>query len=120
MPCSLQWPKILCRTLVVGSVARVSDVLSLIEMGTTSRTVLQQEPTTMVLHDKLLAQRERSWPAGHGNYTPALEEAKRLLDMNGHNPNCTLMLLFLSDGVPSDRVPKGPVTNRKALRLCET
>jgi hypothetical protein len=82
--------------------------MSLVLMGVDAITVLQQEPMTGVLRGLVLDQRQMANPGSHGYYLPALAEARRLLSLNAGNSTCALMLLFLSDGVPSDRTPKGP------------
>ena len=46
-------------------------------------------------------------PRGHGNYLPALDKAEALLAADKDNDTCALLLLFLSDGKPSDRHIKG-------------
>ena len=48
-------------------------------------------------------------PHFDGNYLPALDKAEQLLLSNSFG-SCALNLFFLSDGKPSDRVPRGTQT----------
>ncbi len=41
-------------------------------------------------------------PSSHGFYVPALEEAARIVAADKPNKGCALLLLFISDGKPSD------------------
>lgn len=83
----------------------VYDVVSVIVMRKTALVVIDCEPVTYVLYNKLV--KFRDWdtlkPHGHGFYKPALQKAQELLDLNA-NGSCSLSLLFFSDGKPSDHV----------------
>lgn len=85
----------------------LTDVVSLIEMRGEACTVFEREPMTNVLFNKLLGRKKAVVPSHHGNYVPALEEAARLLSEDHGNATCALMLVFLSDGKPSDHVLAG-------------
>ncbi|KAG7341585.1 alpha-kinase family protein [Nitzschia inconspicua] len=79
------------------------DVVSVIAMRETAEVVVECEPMTFVLYNKLVSLRD--WdemkPHGHGYYLPALREASRLLSINAYG-TCALNLMFFSDGKPSD------------------
>jgi len=79
------------------------DLVSVVAMRSTAKVVIQCEPMTYVLYNKLVAFRE--WenmkPEGHGNYKPAMEQAAKLLAINASG-SCSLTLMFFSDGKPSD------------------
>ena len=84
--------------------ASVYDVVSVVLMiNDTAEVVLRYEPTTWVLYNKLVENSE--WlnikPRGHGYFLPALKLATGLLNANRLS-SCSLSLLFLSDGKPSD------------------
>ena len=85
----------------------LTDVISMVEMvGGTAITVFEREPMTNVLFNKMLTRRRSVQPRGHGNYIPALEEAERLFEDDSTNNTCALMMIFLSDGRPSDLISK--------------
>ena len=50
-------------------------------------------------------QRQSIRPKSHGNYIPCLEVAERYLNYNDRD-SCSKLLLFLSDGRPSDKSEK--------------
>ena len=79
------------------------DVVSIISMGTSSEILFYEEPTTWVLYNQIvdLYQSKSVKPSGHGNYIPSLDKAEALLKKTT-NAACTLGLLFVSDGRPSD------------------
>jgi hypothetical protein len=85
--------------------AALTDVVSIIEMRDTARVIFKAEPMSWVLHNMIVTHREQHRPCSHGNYIPSLVEACKLL--NGAHDTCALMVLFLSDGKPSDKLPKG-------------
>jgi hypothetical protein len=81
------------------------DVVSVIAMRKSSQVLLECEPMSYVLYNKLVSFRD--WdiikPKDHGFYVPALTEATRLLSVNPHG-TCALSLIFFSDGKPSDYI----------------
>lgn len=82
---------------------RGTDVLSLIEMRDSGNILLYREPITNVLYNKILDLRETNRAYSHGNYIPSLALAEKVLSKDKENINCALLLLFLSDGKPSDQ-----------------
>eukprot|EP00121_Abeoforma_whisleri_P010617 Awhi_evm1s9794 len=82
-----------------------TDVVTLIIMKTTSEVVIgiDKEPITWELYNKFV-DFAQSHPSNrrnqHGNYLPALDLAKII--MNASLCNCAMLLFFLSDGRPSD------------------
>eukprot|EP00873_Tetraselmis_striata_P025502 jgi/Tetstr1/445766/TSEL_033414.t1 len=83
-----------------------TDVFSLVAMNdTTTGTVpLRHQPLDWILFNGLIGLLRTSLPAQGGNYLPALASAEALLMSNTHG-SCALVLCFLSDGKPSDKVP---------------
>ena len=79
-----------------------TDVVSIVEMRDEAVVTISKEPITWELHNKLVDLADNHFSAqGHGNYRPALSKAFEVL--NGvEDENCALLLLFLSDGGPSD------------------
>jgi hypothetical protein len=88
-----------------ANAAALTDVVSIIEMRDTSHVVFKHEPMSWVLHNKIVDHRSRHRPSSHGHYIPSVSEACKLL--KDTHDNCALMVLFLSDGKPSDKMPKG-------------
>lgn len=83
-----------------------TDVFSLIAMREDAEIIIEYHPFNWVLYNKLVDLLRNSEPRGPGNYLPALQEAKRLLLANKFK-RCALNLIFLSDGRPSDKLPRG-------------
>eukprot|EP00798_Chlamydomonas_sp_ICE-L_P029668 gene29668-5083_t len=81
----------------------LTDAVTLIEMRDKATTVFEREPMTNVLFNKMLRQKKEATPSHHGNYVPALQEAARVMADDKGNSKCALLLLFLSDGKPSDK-----------------
>jgi hypothetical protein len=78
--------------------------------------IIQTEPTTWILYNKVVELREwtRYKPAGHGYYLPAIELAETLLlrNTNTTTATCALSLLFVSDGKPSDQCKSSKIAQR--------
>ena len=79
-----------------------TDVVSLIFMNDEATVVFEREPITNVLYNKLINLQKTIHPHSHGNYIPALLAAEKLLIPDKSNSKCAMLLLFLSDGRPSD------------------
>jgi hypothetical protein len=86
--------------------AKGSDVVSLLLMNDEATLVFEDQPIDWLLFNRLLELRKTSRPRSHGNYIPALDSAEELL-LSNTSGRCGLLLLFLSDGKPSDRVHGG-------------
>lgn len=82
-----------------------TDVLSIITMEEEPRMVVDEEPCTWVLYNKLVSvYSDNDVPArGHGPFLPSLKLAQELLTRNP-SASCATSLTFLSDGAPSDYV----------------
>ena len=78
-----------------------SVVVTLIEMQDDAEVVHVREPLTLKLVDQL-KKRGRKRAKSHGNYLPALDKAIEFLRENARNET-RLLLLFFSDGAPSDQ-----------------
>ena len=79
-----------------------TDVFTIIDMRDTACVTISQEPCTWELYNKIVDLADDALRAsGHGNYLPALRLASQVLS-SIKDENCALLLLFLSDGGPSD------------------
>lgn len=87
----------------LGGMNRIQSAVTLIDMRDGADTLLSCEPLSNVLFNKVLRLRATSEPRSHGNYLPALEAAASALERDVANQNCAMLLLFLSDGKPSDQ-----------------
>ena len=76
-------------------------VVSLIEMSDDAHVLLEKVPLDEELA-RCLAQRRESYAHSHGNYLPSLSKAVQLLSASRESSR--LMLVFLSDGAPSDHL----------------
>eukprot|EP00798_Chlamydomonas_sp_ICE-L_P013529 gene13529-19397_t len=86
----------------------LTDAVTLIEMRDGATTVFEREPLTntpegQISHSPHTRRKNASKPSSHGHYIPALEKAARVLSKDAGNKQCALLLLFLSDGRPSDQ-----------------
>ena len=94
------------QTRISTQEASGTDVISVILMQETATIAIRHKPTDNVLYNEVLKLKMKTMPVGHGNYLPAIDAAKALLDYNS-SAACALGLFFLSDGKPSDPTPKG-------------
>ncbi|KAL3796123.1 hypothetical protein HJC23_000626 [Cyclotella cryptica] len=80
------------------------DLISIVIMRDAAQVILQHEPTTYALYNKIIDLRE--WgnlrPAGPGNYLPAIQATEELV-LSNTSAGCALSLLFFSDGSPLDK-----------------
>ncbi len=83
------------------------DVMTLIEMQDDAQCRFTREPITNVLFNRVVELRNTSRPRSHGNYIPALELARQVIEDDIGNNMCSVLVLFLSDGKPSDQQRKG-------------
>jgi hypothetical protein len=80
-----------------------TDVVTVIEMRGDAVVTVDKEPITWELHNKIVdLANEPLRAGGQGNYLPALKMANTVLT-SIQDENCALLMLFLSDGGPSDR-----------------
>jgi len=83
-----------------------TDVFSLVSMRDRGEILLKTQPYDWVLYNNIVELFRTQQPRGAGNYFPALNAAHYLLRFNDYS-GCGLMLVFLSDGRPSDQFRKG-------------
>ena len=95
--------------------ASSSDVISVVCMHAGSTILVDRQPTDWLLYNRVVELLRSCEPSFDGNYLPALDIAENLLQSN-KSGGCALMLFFLSDGKPSDRVPPG--SSGVAFKLC--
>uniref|UniRef100_A0A7S2JX26 Alpha-type protein kinase domain-containing protein n=1 Tax=Leptocylindrus danicus TaxID=163516 RepID=A0A7S2JX26_9STRA len=79
------------------------DVFSLVGMRSRGDLLLHYRPMNWILYNDLIDLLRTAHPMGEGNYLPALDEAEKLLHGNTYS-SCALLLIFLSDGRPSDKL----------------
>ena len=73
---------------------------------------------TKVLFNFLVHRADSNPPNSHGNYLPAISKIKQVLYSDLANSQCAVLVLFMSDGKPSDVVARGPGTiTEKQVRL---
>ena len=83
-----------------------TDVVSIISMGTQSTVLVDRQPHDWLLFNRVVDLLRSQEPSFAGNYMPSLDAAERLLLSNASG-SCALTLFFLSDGKPSDHLPRG-------------
>ena len=76
-------------------------VVSLIEMSDQAELIFTKEKATVELIQRLRNRGIISHARSHGNYLPALDKAIEIMREDAPNRG-SMMLLFLSDGAPSD------------------
>ena len=79
------------------------DVVSIVTLGSYSRALALEQPTSWTLYNKIvdIYNNKTVQPYGHGPYMPSLNLAEELLNANS-NASCAMGLCFISDGKPSD------------------
>jgi hypothetical protein len=80
-----------------------SDIVSVLAMQNGSSVLIDKVPHDWVLYNNIIKLLRKEVPLGPGNYLPTLDAAEQLLLDNTYG-SCALLLLFLSDGAPSDEV----------------
>jgi hypothetical protein len=82
------------------------DLVSVVLMRDKAEPLFIAYPMGWCLYNEFISMRdwkaEQAKPRGPGNYLPALIEAEKLLDINPSG-KCSLLLMFFSDGRPSDK-----------------
>jgi hypothetical protein len=89
---------------IESGVAGPMDIVSVVTLSEAPVIIIQEEPCTWQLYNKLVRIYTKGWtnPAeGHGPYIPALKKVKKLLGRS-HSSGCPLAVSLLSDGRPSD------------------
>ncbi|KAL7531685.1 hypothetical protein ACHAXR_004178 [Thalassiosira sp. AJA248-18] len=82
------------------------DYFSLIELGPDGRCLIKEHPFNWILYNNIIDMLRTRQPLGAGNYLPAILSAKSML-LSNKKGKCLQQLVFLTDGVPSDEVPRG-------------
>ncbi|KAL7521922.1 hypothetical protein ACHAWX_006614 [Stephanocyclus meneghinianus] len=82
------------------------DYFSLIELSSKGEFLINHHPMNWILYNTIIDLLRNRSPAGDGNYLPAIKLAENALLLNKKG-NCMLQLLFLTDGAPSDKPPRG-------------
>ena len=81
--------------------SKQTDVVSIIGMNAQNTLLVDRHPVNWSLFNTLVGFLRTAMPASDGNYLPAIALAEQCLLANTHG-SCALLLLFLSDGAPSD------------------
>lgn len=89
-------------TMQLESGASYTDVVSIVEMRDSASIVIDRGPVCKYLYNKIVSLQQYSKPFGHGNYVPAIATVENLLAPELNNSQCACVVLFLSDGQPSD------------------
>jgi hypothetical protein len=91
----------------------VGDAVSIIEMNDAGSLFVDKEPLNWILFNKMLRRLKTARPRSHGNYVKSLEYAEQIIcrelalyaDLDEEDiPR--FMLIFISDGRPSDSKPE--------------
>ena len=82
------------------------DYFSLVVLGNRGERLISHEPMDWMLYNKIIDMFRNRQPIGDGNYLPIIKLAEETLLINKKG-NCMLQLLFLTDGAPSDKPPRG-------------
>lgn len=91
-----------------------SDVVSVVTMQSEGNVVINKKPVDWLLYNSIIDLLRTQEPKYDGNYTPSLDLAEELLVKND-NGSCACTLFFLSDGKPSDRIPRKTGTRPSGL-----
>jgi hypothetical protein len=83
-----------------------TDVVSVLAMCSKSVLLIDRQPHDWLLFNRIIDLLRKQEPHFDGKYLPALDAAESLLVANTSG-SCALALFFLSDGKPSDHVPRG-------------
>jgi hypothetical protein len=83
-----------------GKLTSFTDVVSVIEMRESPTIVLDREPMSWVLYNKIVDLAGNNNSKCHGMYYASLECAFEMLQKS--HDKCALLLFFLTDGRPSD------------------
>lgn len=106
MRCDVVWVELalefVAKRLKSGEACANSDVFSVVGMSSESTVLLECRPMDWILYNDLIELLRTKLPKGDGVYAKAFDKAEELLSRNRHG-SCALLLLFLSDGHPSDR-----------------
>jgi len=86
-----------------ASSIKVVSVVSMQGQDSEAKILIECQPTNWVLFNKVINFLRFSEPGLDGNYIPALNQAKELLERNDYG-SCVLSLILFSDGKPSDHV----------------
>jgi hypothetical protein len=101
---------------IEAGTATAMDVVSVVSMGAESKVLIDRQPHDWQLFNKVVDLLRTQEPFFEGNYVPALDAAERLLLSNEFGA-CALTLFFLSDGKPSDRMPKNTMVSGSSCAM---
>lgn len=98
------------------------DAVTIIEMSDEGSLFVAKEPLDWILFNKVLDRLSTAKPKSHGNYLQSLERAERLIridletlaDLDADDIPA-FMLVFISDGKPSDCQPRHEVMRHNVI-----
>jgi hypothetical protein len=93
--------------------ASYTDVVSIIEMKDSATLVMHRAPICKFLFNQLVVLQRSAFPSSHGNYMPSIKLIEEILGLDAGNSQCACVVLFLSDGNPSDHI----YMNKSAFEL---
>lgn len=89
-------------TMQLENGASYTDVVSIIEMHDDAEIVMHRGPISKYLYNQIVDLQKNANPCSHGNYMPCIAKIENLLARDSENSQCACVVLFLSDGQPSD------------------
>jgi len=99
---------------ILSGEVKATDAFSLVGMRAKGDILLKMEPLDWVLYNRLIQLLRSAHPMGDGNYIPSLDKAEELLSLNPYS-SCAPLLIFLSDGRPSDNISINSTTRGKEM-----
>ncbi|KAL3763594.1 hypothetical protein ACHAW5_009595 [Stephanodiscus triporus] len=98
------------------------DAVTIIEMNDASSLFVVKEPLDWILFNKVLDRLSTAKPKSHGNYLKSLEQAERRIRMELETLDDldaddipAFLLVFISDGKPSDCLPQHEVMRHNVI-----
>ncbi|KAL3766417.1 hypothetical protein ACHAW5_008654 [Stephanodiscus triporus] len=98
------------------------DAVTIIEMNDSGSIFLEKEPLDWILFNKVLLHMSSAKPKSHGNYAESLELAVEIIQSDLAALNDldaddipAFMLVLVSDGKPSDKLPEHEVRRKHAI-----
>eukprot|EP00804_Cyclotella_cryptica_P009618 CCRYP_006297-RA/>CCRYP_006297-RA protein AED:0.02 eAED:0.02 QI:639/1/1/1/1/1/3/1106/413 len=98
------------------------DAVTVVEMNDTGSILIHKEPLDWILFNRILDRMESAKPKCHGNYVQSLEVAETIIEREialfddlDLEDIPAFMLVFISDGKPSDSLPEEKTRRRQIM-----
>jgi len=98
------------------------DAVTIIEMNDSGSIFVEKEPLDWILFNKVLHRMSNAKPHSHGSYVESIELAEAIiqrdlkaLDELDADDLPAFMLVLVSDGKPSDKLPEHEIRRRDAI-----